>query len=216
MKRSRTAYETVKRALDAAAAAVLLVLLAPLMLAIAAVSLAVQGRPVLFRQPRTGRSGKTFVMYKFRTMRPTPDTGVAAVATDAERLTPFGRFLRRTSLDELPELWNILKGDMSFVGPRPLLPEYLGKYTPEQARRHEVRPGLTGWAQVHGRNALPWPERFAMDVWYVDHRSLALDARILLMTVGAVLRGTGVSDERCETMTPFGENGDVQGKAGDA
>ncbi|MCX8006499.1 MAG: sugar transferase [Coriobacteriia bacterium] len=196
-------YEAAKRAIDVAFAAVLLALLAPVLIAIAAAVLVTMGWPVIFAQERTGLGGKTFTLYKFRTMRPTDARGTAAVASDAERLTRFGRFLRKTSLDELPELWNILKGDMSFVGPRPLLPEYMSRYTPQQARRHEVRPGLTGWAQVHGRNAVPWPERFAMDVWYVDNRSLALDAKIVLMTAAAVLRGGGVSADGCATMTPF-------------
>jgi lipopolysaccharide/colanic/teichoic acid biosynthesis glycosyltransferase len=130
-------------------------------------------------------------------------TGVEAVASDGERLTPFGRRLRATSLDELPGLVNVLLGDMSVVGPRPLLPEYLDRYNEQQARRHEVRPGITGWAQVNGRNAVSWDERFEMDVWYVDHRSLALDARILLRSFSALTSGKGVSGEGSETMQPF-------------
>jgi lipopolysaccharide/colanic/teichoic acid biosynthesis glycosyltransferase len=163
------------------------------------------GSPVIFRQQRPGKSGRLFTNYKFRTMRGTSvaDDSVAAVATDAERLTPFGRTLRSTSLDELPELWNVLRGDMSVVGPRPLLPEYLPRYNEEQARRHEVRPGITGWAQVNGRNAVSWTDRFAMDVWYVDRRSFALDARIVLKTVSAVFSREGVSDANTATMTPF-------------
>lgn len=189
-----------KRLLD-----ILLVLLsAPLWLPLLAVTaLAVRwrmGPPVLFRQQRPGLHGQPFTLLKFRTMR----TGAG---TDAERLTPFGRWLRATSLDELPELLNVLKGDMSLVGPRPLLPEYLPLYSPEQARRHEVRPGLTGWAQVNGRNAQSWEERFRLDVWYIDHRSLGLDLRILLRTVGQVFSRRGISAEGHASMPAFG--GDV-------
>ncbi|RMF01918.1 MAG: sugar transferase, partial [Alphaproteobacteria bacterium] len=160
------------------------------------------GRPVIFAQRRPGLHAKPFTMYKFRTMRDArgPD---GTPLPDAQRLTPFGRFLRRTSLDELPEFWNVLKGDMSLVGPRPLLMEYLDLYTSEQARRHEVRPGITGWAQVNGRNALTWEEKFAHDVWYVDNRSLALDFRILLKTLASALTGHGVSAEGHATMPPF-------------
>ncbi len=156
------------------------------------------GPPVLFRQVRPGRHGRPFTLYKFRTM-----TGSEASGTDAERITPLGRFLRSTSLDELPELVNVLRGDMSLVGPRPLLVEYLDRYTPEQNRRHEVRPGLTGLAQVSGRNATTWEERFALDVWYVDHRSLGLDLRILARTAAQVLRRQGISAPGMATMAPF-------------
>ena len=150
------------------------------------------GSPVFFRQTRPGLHGQPFEMVKFRTMTDTrgPD---GALLPDAERLTPFGRFLRSTSLDELPELWNVLKGDMSLVGPRPLLMEYLPLYSPEQARRHAVRPGVTGWAQVNGRNAISWEEKFALDTWYVDHQSLRLDIRILWLTVKKVLVREGIS-----------------------
>ncbi len=160
------------------------------------------GSPVLFTQVRPGLHGMPFRMVKFRTMADTRDAS-GALLPDAERLTPFGRFLRASSLDELPELWNVLKGEMSLVGPRPLLMEYLTLYTPEQARRHEVRPGITGWAQVNGRNAISWADKFALDVWYVDHRSLWLDVRILWLTVRKVLVRDGISAAGEATMPKF-------------
>jgi lipopolysaccharide/colanic/teichoic acid biosynthesis glycosyltransferase len=160
------------------------------------------GRPVFFRQVRPGLHGKPFEMVKFRTMTDErrPD---GQLLPDAERLTPFGRFLRATSLDELPELWNVIKGDMSLVGPRPLLMEYLPLYIPAQARRHEVRPGITGWAQVNGRNAISWEEKFKLDVWYVDNRSIWLDIKILWLTVRKVLVRDGISAQGEATMTKF-------------
>lgn len=160
------------------------------------------GRPVLFRQVRPGRYGRLFEVLKFRTMT---DARAAdgTLLPDSQRLTRLGRFLRKTSLDELPQLWNVLRGEMSLVGPRPLLPEYLDRYTPEQARRHEVRPGITGWAQVNGRNATTWEERLRQDVWYVDNWSLWLDFKILWMTVVKVLRREGVSKEGHATMPEF-------------
>ncbi len=179
--------DVAKRGMDIAVSAVGLVLSAPVQLVTAGVVLAAHGRPVLFRQPRPGRDGVVFVLVKFRTMRH-PD---ASHVTDADRLTSVGRFLRSTSLDELPTLWNVLKGDMSLVGPRPLLVEYLPRYTPEQARRHEVRPGVTGLSQVSGRNGLAWEDRLALDVEYVDRRSLRLDLAILARTVRAVCAGRG-------------------------
>jgi sugar transferase EpsL len=180
-----------KRAFDCALAAVGLLCLAP---ALALIALAVRlamGSPVIFRQRRPGRHGRPFTLYKFRTMTGArgPD---GRLRPDPERLTRLGRVLRRTSLDELPELINVLRGDMSLVGPRPLLMRYLDRYTPEQRRRHEVRPGITGWAQLNGRDELPWPERFALDVWYVDHQSFRLDVHILLWTVVKALRQSGV------------------------
>ena len=160
------------------------------------------GSPVLFKQVRPGLHGKPFKMVKFRTM--TDERGLDGVLLpDSQRLTPFGRFLRASSLDELPELWNVLKGEMSLVGPRPLLMEYLPLYSPEQARRHEVRPGITGWAQVNGRNAISWADKFVLDVWYVDHRSLWLDVRILWMTVRKVLVRDGISAVGEATMSSF-------------
>jgi len=159
-------------------------------------------RPVFFRQIRPGLNGQPFQMLKFRTM--TDERGPdGALLPDAVRLTPFGRWLRATSLDELPELWNVLKGDMSLVGPRPLLMEYLPLYTPEQARRHEVRPGITGWAQVNGRNAISWEDKFQLDVWYVDNRSLWLDIKILWLTVKKVLLRDGISAAGEATMPRF-------------
>jgi lipopolysaccharide/colanic/teichoic acid biosynthesis glycosyltransferase len=160
------------------------------------------GSPVFFRQTRPGLQGQPFNMVKFRTMTDarSPD---GQLLTDAERLTAFGRFLRASSMDELPELWNVLKGEMSLVGPRPLLMEYLPLYSPEQARRHEVRPGITGWAQVNGRNALSWEDKFKLDVWYVDHRTLWLDIRILWLTVRKVLMREGISAAGEATMSKF-------------
>ena len=160
------------------------------------------GRPLFFRQVRPGLRERPFQMVKFRTM--TDERGPdGQLLPDAVRLTPFGRWLRATSLDELPELWNVLKGDMSLVGPRPLLMEYLPLYTPEQVRRHEVRPGITGWAQVNGRNAISWEDKFRLDVWYVDHRSLWLDVKILWLTVKKVLVRDGISAEGEATMPRF-------------
>ena len=164
------------------------------------------GSPVLFTQVRPGLHGKPYRMIKFRTMTDARDAS-GALLPDAQRLTPFGRFLRSSSLDELPELWNVLRGEMSLVGPRPLLMEYLPLYSPEQARRHEVRPGITGWAQVNGRNAISWADKFALDVWYVDHRSLWLDVRILWLTVRKVLMRDGISAAGEATMPKFeGDN----------
>lgn len=160
------------------------------------------GSPVLFRQIRPGLHRKPFEIIKFRTMREAVDAHGKPLP-DAERLSSFGRFLRSTSLDELPELWNVLRGDMSLVGPRPLLMEYLPLYTPEQARRHEIKPGITGWAQIHGRNTLSWEEKFALDVWYVDHRSLWLDLKILVLTIKKVVVREGISAQGEATMPKF-------------
>jgi lipopolysaccharide/colanic/teichoic acid biosynthesis glycosyltransferase len=164
------------------------------------------GSPVFFRQVRPGRYGEPFEMVKFRTMTDArgPD---GQLLPDSMRLTPFGRFLRVTSMDELPELWNVLKGDMSLVGPRPLLMEYLPLYTPEQGRRHEMRPGITGWAQVNGRNAISWEDKLKLDVWYVEHRSLWLDVRILWLTVKKVLVRDGISADGEATMPKFTGSG---------
>jgi len=191
-----------KRVLDVVCAAGALVVSSPIQLA-AAVSVRRQmGSPVLFRQERPGLEGRPFVLFKFRTMR-SPELGEDPVDSDAQRLTPLGRFLRSSSVDELPEFWNVLRGDMSLVGPRPLLMEYLDRYTPEQSRRHEVRPGITGWAQVNGRNSVSWDEKFAMDVWYVDHVSLGLDIRILWGTVLTITKRSGISAAGHETMPEF-------------
>ena len=170
-----------KRTFDFLISAVLLVVLAPVLACVAIAVLLKMGRPIIFRQKRPGLNGEPFVMYKFRTMSVATGDDQQAVS-DAERLTSFGRFLRGSSLDEFPELWNVFKGDMSLVGPRPLLMEYLPLYSAEQARRHNVRPGITGWAQVKGRNSLLWEEKFTLDVWYVDNQSMWLDFKILLMT----------------------------------
>lgn len=182
----------VKRVFDFSVALTLLVILAPVLLATALAVLFALGRPILFRQQRPGRGGKPFELLKFRTMK-SSTTADGNPLPDEERLTAFGRWLRRTSLDELPELFNVLKGEMSLVGPRPLLMEYLPLYTREQARRHEVRPGITGWAQVNGRNSLSWEDKFRMDVWYVDHMSFWLDLKILGLTLIRVASGQDVS-----------------------
>ncbi|HLY14031.1 MAG TPA: sugar transferase [Candidatus Limnocylindrales bacterium] len=178
--------------MDVAGALVALVLLSPVMAWTALAVLVTQGRPVLFRQERPGLGGRPFTIYKFRTMRPTRP-GEVYYLTDDDRMTRLGHFLRSSSLDELPELWNVLRGDMSLVGPRPLLMEYLDQYSTLEARRHDVRPGITGWAAVNGRNKLEFSDRLALDVWYLDHWSLALDLRILAMTVAQVVRRQGVS-----------------------
>jgi lipopolysaccharide/colanic/teichoic acid biosynthesis glycosyltransferase len=193
-----------KRVFDVVVSATALVVLAPVMGLIALAVWRTMGRPVLFRQVRPGLHGKPFVMYKFRTMRDLRDAE-GKLLPDEARLTPFGRWLRSTSLDELPELLNVLRGEMSLVGPRPLLMEYLDRYTPEQARRHEVKPGITGWAQIHGRNNLSWDERFKLDVWYVDNWSLWLDLKILWRTLWMVLRREGISAQGHATMPRFGE-----------
>ena len=185
-----------KRLFDILLVVVALPLWLPLLGIVALVVLVVEGRPVFFRQERAGKGGKPFRMLKIRTMR----NGEGA---DDERLTRLGRFLRASSLDELPELLHVLAGTMSLVGPRPLPTRYLPRYSPEQARRHEVRPGITGWAQVHGRNQVSWEDKFAYDVWYVDHRSLLLDIKILFMTVLPVLFARGIAQSETVTMTEF-------------
>ena len=191
-----------KRCFDLALVLVTLPLLVPVLLLTAlAVRLAI-GRPVIFRQPRPGRNAHVFTLVKFRSMTDARDAG-GILLPDADRLTRLGRFLRASSLDELPSLFNVLRGEMSLVGPRPLLVDYLPLYSPEQARRHDVRPGLTGWAQVKGRNDLSWDDRLALDVWYVDHRSFWLDLRILFLTVGKVLGRHGVNAPGNATMTRF-------------
>ena len=191
-----------KRALNLAIAVPALIVLSPLLLGIALAIRVRMGSPVLFRQERPGLGGRPFRMLKFRTMSDLRDPQ-GRLLDDAHRLTPLGRWLRRTSLDELPELINVLKGEMSLVGPRPLLMEYLPRYTPEQARRHVVKPGITGWAQINGRNALSWEEKFALDLWYVEHRSLWLDCVILVRTIAAVVSGRGISADGHATMPEF-------------
>jgi lipopolysaccharide/colanic/teichoic acid biosynthesis glycosyltransferase len=198
----KSIYRTAgKRALDVILATAALAVLSPALLIVALAVRLGMGRPVLFRQLRPGRGGRPFELLKFRTMRDARDAEGPLV--DAERLTEFGKFLRRTSLDELPELWNVLRGDMSLVGPRPLLMEYLPLYSPEQARRHEVRPGVTGLAQVSGRNALTWEEKFRLDVSYVEHYSLTLDVKLLMQTIRAVVTARGISAEGSATMPAF-------------
>lgn len=191
-----------KRALDISVAGVGILATAPVMAVIALLIWRKMGSPVLFRQPRPGWNAQPFTLLKFRTM--TQATGAdGKPLPDEQRLTPLGKFLRQTSLDELPQLFNVLRGEMSLVGPRPLLMEYLPRYSPQQARRHEVKPGLTGWAQVSGRNALTWDEKFALDTWYVDNWSNGLDLRILWRTFWAVLKREGISGEGTATMTEF-------------
>jgi len=199
---SKRVQAHLKRVFDVVVSAVALTVLAPVMGLTALAVWRTMGRPVLFRQARPGLHGKPFVMYKFRTMRDLRDAEGKLLPNEA-RLTPFGRWLRSTSLDELPELLNVLRGEMSLVGPRPLLMEYLDRYTPEQARRHEVKPGITGWAQIHGRNNLSWDERFKLDVWYVDNWSLWLDVKILWRTLWMVLRREGISAQGHATMPEF-------------
>ena len=191
-----------KRMLDLALPFLVLLILAPVLAFIALLVRLKLGSPVLFRQQRPGLHGKPFTLYKFRTMTDARDAD-GNLLSDSERLTPFGRFLRSSSLDELPELFNVLKGEMSLVGPRPLLMQYLPRYTPEQARRHEAKPGITGWAQINGRNALTWEEKFTLDVWYVDHCSFVLDLTILWRTLLKVMTREGVSAENHVTMPKF-------------
>lgn len=194
-----------KRVFDLMTATVLLLLFSPILLVVALLVRSKLGSPVLFRQKRPGLHGRPFEMVKFRTMRDAtaPD---GTLLSDAKRLTPFGRLLRSTSLDELPGLLNVVRGDMSLVGPRPLLMEYLPRYSKEQARRHEVRPGLTGWAQVNGRNALSWDQKFVFDIWYVDHHSFLLDLRILWLTARKVIVREGINAQGEATMPIFTGN----------
>lgn len=201
-----------KRAFDFAAALLGLVVSAPLLLLVAVVVRVGLGTPVLFRQARPGLGGRPFVILKFRTMTDVRDEE-GRLRPDAERLTRLGRFLRSTSMDEMPELWNVLRGDMSLVGPRPLLMAYLERFTPEQARRHEVRPGITGWAQVNGRNALTWEDKFRLDTWYVDNVAFLLDLRILALTAWRVLARHGISADGEATMPEFTGTGDSRDDA---
>jgi sugar transferase EpsL len=199
----------VKRLFDFTVALIAMVLLLP---ALAIVWLMVRialGKPALFAQVRPGRFGEPFTLWKFRTMTDACDES-GRLRSDGERLTAFGRLLRSWSLDELPEVWNVLRGDMSLVGPRPLLVSYLSRYTREQARRHEVRPGITGWAQVSGRNSLSWTRKFELDVWYVDHQSFALDLYILLRSIGKVISRDGISQAGEATAAEFMGEGDAR------
>jgi len=194
--------QLVKYVSDRLGAAIALFLLSPLMLGLAIAVYLRLGTPILFTQTRPGQNSRIFTFYKFRTMTSDRDAR-GNLLPDAQRLTPFGQFLRKTSLDELPQLWNIIKGDMSFVGPRPLLVAYLNRYTPEQARRHEVKPGITGWAQVNGRNAIDWDEKFKLDVWYIDNWSLGLDLKILFLTMIKVIKREGIAQANHVTMSEF-------------
>jgi lipopolysaccharide/colanic/teichoic acid biosynthesis glycosyltransferase len=196
----------VKRVFDIVGATVGLLLLSPVIVIVALTIRRQMGSPVLFGQTRPGLGGKPFRMIKFRSMRDATDSRGNALP-DSERLTRLGRFLRSSSLDELPELWNVLKGDMSLVGPRPLLMEYLPLYSATQARRHDVRPGVTGWAQINGRNAISWDEKFALDVWYVDNRSLWLDLKIIWLTIRKVVKRDGISAAGEATMSKFTGSG---------
>lgn len=199
-------YKVLKRLLDIVASSAAIAFFSPILVLTSILVLLLLRWPILFKQKRPGMNGKPFTILKFRTM--TDDRGPdGRLLPDGKRLTPFGRFLRGSSLDELPELFNVLFGQMSFVGPRPLIMAYLERYTPDQARRHEVKPGITGWAQVNGRNALTWEERLRLDVWYVDHKSLIVDFKILLRTVHVVLRREGISAEGHDTMPEFVGNG---------
>jgi len=191
-----------KQALDLAIAIPALAVLSPVLILMALVVGLFLGTPILFRQRRAGQHGRPFVLLKFRTMTNARDAQ-GNLLPDARRLTWLGRFLRSTSLDETPELLNVVKGDMSLIGPRPLLMAYLPRYSPDQSRRHEVKPGITGWAQINGRNALTWEEKFAYDVWYVDHQSLWLDLKILVLTVWKILRREGISQTGQATMEEF-------------
>ena len=195
----------IKRLFDIFSSTIVLLVLAPVIFIIAFQVHHKLGSPVLFYQIRPGKNSKPFQLVKFRTMREGIDQD-GSVLPDSERITPFGNFLRNSSLDELPELWNVLKGDMSLVGPRPLLKEYLPMYSPEQARRHNVRPGITGWAQVNGRNAISWEEKFKYDVWYVENHSFRLDMKIIWMTIKKVIAREGISANGESTMPKFTGN----------
>lgn len=192
----------IKRIFDFIISLVGIILIAPILLIISTLITIILGLPVVFKQKRPGKNNELFNFYKYRTM--TDDTDeFGNLLPDCDRITKLGRFLRKTSLDELPSLWNVLKGDMSLVGPRPLLIEYIDLYTPEQARRHEVKPGITGWAQINGRNAISWEEKFKLDVWYVDNQSFWLDFKILFITIWKVVKGEGINQQGHATMKEF-------------
>lgn len=197
----RRPYDAVKRVLDFVSAAILLILTLPIQAIVALLVALKLGRPVIFAQQRPGKDERIFTLYKFRSMKSVDES--KGLVSDEDRLTPFGRRLRSTSLDELPTLWNVIRGDMSMVGPRPLLVEYLVRYSPDQARRHEVRPGVTGLAQVSGRNAIHWDQKFSLDVRYVDNRGLGLDAAILMRTLSTVVAREGISYDGQATMAEF-------------
>ena len=194
--------DLIKWGADRLVAAIALLLFSPILLILAIAIYTRMGGPIVFAQPRPGKNGRIFTFYKFRTMTDECDR-YGNLLPDQQRLTTLGLLLRESSLDELPQLWNVLKGDMSFVGPRPLLVAYLDRYSSEQARRHDVKPGITGWAQINGRNALSWEEKFKLDVWYVDHRNLWLDLKIILLTIEKVLKQEGISQQGHATMEEF-------------
>ncbi|MBD2308791.1 sugar transferase [Chroococcidiopsis sp. FACHB-1243] len=202
MRRLKQLSRLVKLLLDRFVAAIALIILSPIIIGVAIAIHFRMGSPVIFTQPRPGKDGNIFNFYKFRTMTDEQDAQ-GNLLPDEQRLTTFGQFMRQTSLDELPQLWNVLKGDMSFIGPRPLLVKYLDRYTTEQARRHEVKPGITGLAQINGRNAITWEEKFVLDVWYVDNWSLWLDLKILFLTVFKVLQQEGINQEGYTTSAEF-------------
>jgi sugar transferase EpsL len=202
MTRKQNRYLPIKRSLDIIFSGIILLIALPFLLTIALVTLCAMGRPIFFHQSRPGLNGKIFTILKFRTMKDRYDNA-GAVLPDRDRMTFWGSLMRRASVDELPELLNILRGQMSFIGPRPLLVKYLPLYTGEQMRRHEIRPGLTGWAQVNGRNALSWEEKFRMDIWYVDHCSFLLDMRIMLRTAYKIISGEGISQPGEATAEEF-------------
>lgn len=199
-------YKYIKRAMDFLVAVILLTVLSPLMLLAATLIAVNRDGPILFKQKRPGKDGKIFTVYKFRTMSTALIDRNGKELSDFERMTRIGKFLRKTSIDELPQLFNIIKGDMSFIGPRPLLTEYLGLYSPEQMRRHEVLPGISGWAQVNGRNTLTWEQKFAYDIYYVDHYSFLMDMKIFFKTIENVLRQDGINSENGNTMKKFTGN----------
>jgi len=201
----------IKRVFDIIVSIVVLMLLSPILLILLLLQLAIQGLPLFFCQDRPGLGGRIFKLCKFRTMQDTQGPSGEKLP-DEERITAFGRFLRSTSLDELPELFNVIKGEMSLVGPRPLLVQYLERYSPEQARRHDVLPGITGWAQINGRNAITWEEKFRLDIWYVDHWSFWLDIQILFGTLWKVISGEGISQPGRATMDEFMGNEDESRK----
>ena len=192
----------IKSLVDRSLAAIVLILLSPFIAILAIAIYFKMGSPVIFSQPRGGKKNSSFTFYKFRTMTDQKDSD-GKLLPDMERLTPLGEFLRQTSLDELPQLWNVLRGDMSFIGPRPFIAAYLDRYTPEQSRRHDVAPGITGWAQINGRNSITWEEKFALDLWYIDNWSLWLDLKILYLTVFKIVSKEGVDEDRNTTSTEF-------------
>ena len=192
----------IKSLVDRSLAAIVLIILSPFIAVLAIAIYFNMGSPVIFSQPRGGKKNSTFTFYKFRTMTDQKDSD-GKLLPDMDRLTPLGEFLRQTSLDELPQLWNVLRGDMSFIGPRPFIAAYLDRYTPEQSRRHNVAPGITGWAQINGRNSITWEEKFALDLWYIDNWSLWLDLKILFLTVFKIVSKEGVDEDKNTTSTEF-------------